>query len=144
MAGLAASSSAPCVLLTDGTLGRSNSIMAQGGLQLPLPEAESKRRFFEDIVRSARTDLDRDLVRNFVEHVPETIELLEAWGLELDRDERGELVRRSAGGLSEPRIVSVRDQIGPAIIKLLRARVQAADLEIRAHTQVVGVAAHNG
>lgn len=144
MAALAASSSAPCVLLTDGTLGRSNSIMAQGGLQLPLPEAESKRRFFEDIVRSARTDLDRHLVQNFVEHVSETIELLEAWGLELDRDESGNLVRRSAGGLSEPRIVSVRDQIGPAIIKLLRARLQAADLEIRAHTQVAALAARNG
>lgn len=143
MAALAASSSAPCILLTDGTLGRSNSMMAQGGLQLPLPGPESKRRFLEDIVRSARTDLDTSLVRNFVEHVSETIELLEAWGLELDRDEQGGLVRRSAGGLSEPRIVSVRDQIGPAIIKLLRARVQACDLEIRPHTQVVDLAARN-
>lgn len=144
MAALAASSSAACVLLTDGALGRSNSIMAQGGLQLPLDDPSSKRHFLEDILRSARTDLDRRLVENFVDHVAETIHLLEQWGLELDRDERGELVRRSAGGLSEPRIVSVRDQIGPAIMKLLRARLQHHDLEVRQHTQVLDIAPRPG
>lgn len=139
MAAIAASSSASCVLLTDGALGRSNSMMAQGGLQLPLPDAESKRKFIGDILRSARTDLDARMVTNFVDHVHDTIHLLEDWGLGLDRDENGVLVRRSAGGLSEPRIVSVRDQIGPALIKLLRARVQECDLEIRQHVQVVDI-----
>lgn len=139
MAAIAASSSASCVLLTDGALGRSNSMMAQGGLQLPLPDDESKRRFIGDILRSARTDLDARMVKNFVEHVHDTIYMLEDWGLGLDRDERGVLVRRSAGGLSDPRIVSVRDQIGPALIKLLRARVQQCDLEIRQHVRVIGI-----
>lgn len=144
MAAIAASDSAACLLLTDGPLGRSNSMMAQGGLQLPLPEPESKRLFLEDILRSARVDLDRTLVSNFVDHVAETVELLEHWGLALDRDDAGALVRRSAGGLSEPRIVSVRDQIGPAIVKLLRAKVQGCDLDIRQHTQVSDLAARNG
>ena len=140
MAAIAASASTPCVLLTDGPLGRSNSMMAQGGLQLPLPAPGSQQRFLEDILRSARTDLDRCLVQNFVAHVGETIHLLEEWGLALDRDEHGDLVRRSAGGLSEARIVSVRDQIGPAIIKLLRTRLAACDIEVRQHTQVRDIA----
>ena len=60
--------------------------------------------------------------RRFVGHVEETIACLVDWGLELDRDAHGDVVRRLAGGLSEPRIVSARDQIGPAIMKILLQR----------------------
>jgi succinate dehydrogenase/fumarate reductase flavoprotein subunit len=136
LAAISASRAKDCVLITDGPVGRSNSMMAQGGLQLPFPTEESQQKFFEDILRSARTELDTTLVRNFVAHVAATVECLEGWGLELDHDERGALVRRMAGGLSEPRIVSVRDQIGPAIIKVLRARLQQCDVEIMPHTRV--------
>lgn len=139
MAAISASQSKECVLITDGPVGRSNSMMAQGGLQLPFPTEESHRKFLEDVLRSARTELDTTLVKNFVAHVSETVECLEDWGLELDRDEHGALVRRSAGGLSEPRIVSVRDQIGPAIIKVLRAQLQRCDVEIMQQTQVMDV-----
>jgi succinate dehydrogenase / fumarate reductase flavoprotein subunit/L-aspartate oxidase len=41
-------------------------------------------------------------------------------------------------------VVSVRDQIGPALIKLLRARVQSCDLEIRQHTQVLAITPRDG
>jgi succinate dehydrogenase/fumarate reductase flavoprotein subunit len=139
MAAISASQSKDCVLITDGPVGRSNSMMAQGGLQLPFPTEESHRKFLDDVLRSARTDLDSTLVKNFVAHVTETVDCLERWGLELDRDPNGALVRRMAGGLSEPRIVSVRDQIGPAIIKVLRTRLQQCDLEIMQQTQVLDV-----
>jgi len=137
MAAITASQSRDCVLITDGPVGRSNSMMAQGGLQLPFPTEDSQRSFLNDIVRSARTALDAALVKNFVMNVASTVACLEAWGLELDRDERGALVRRMAGGLSEPRIVSVRDQIGPALIKVLRARLQQCDVDVMPQTQVV-------
>ena len=140
----ASSASRKCVLVTDGPLGRSNSMMAQGGMQLPFPTRESEESFYQDIVRSARVALDATLVRNFVAHVRETIERLEEWGLELDRDGNGEIVRRLAGGLSEPRIVSVRDQIGPAIMKLLRTRLRACYVEIIDHTRVVGLRSRSG
>jgi len=139
MAAISASQAKDCVLITDGPVGRSNSMMAQGGLQLPFPTEESQQKFLDDIIRSARTELDTALVRSFVAHVARTVECLESWGLELDRDPHGTLVRRTAGGLSEPRIVSVRDQIGPAIIKVLRARLQQCDVEIMPHTCVADV-----
>jgi len=126
-----------CALITDGPLGRSNSIMAQGGLQLPRPGAEALAAFEEDIKKSARDEVDADRVRTFVENVSATIARIEEWGLALDRDEGGELVRRLAGGLSQPRIVSVRDQIGPAIVKVLRKVVESSDVEVVEHTKVV-------
>ncbi|MBX3027105.1 FAD-binding protein [bacterium] len=125
------------VLFTDGPLGRSNSGMAQGGLQLPPPGADALARFADDMRRAARVPLDRDRLAAFVAHVEETIACLVEWGLELDRDGQGEIVRRMAGGLSEPRIVSSRDQIGPAIMKLLLARVRAAPVHLLDHARVV-------
>lgn len=144
MAAIHASTRPGVVLITDGPVGQSNSIMAQGGLQLPLPTAASRASFLDDIVRSAREPLDTTLVRNFVDNVERTVEELADWGLELDRDASGAFVRQLAGGLSEPRIVSVRDQIGPAIVRVLRDRLKQCPIEIRDRTQVVDLHPRDG
>lgn len=136
MAAIHAAPAGGVALLTDGALGRSNSIMAQGGLQLPPGGAAALRSFEDDIRRSARDEVDAERVRTFVEHVERTINELVEWGLALDRDEQGHIVRRLAGGLSEPRIVSVRDQIGPAIMKVLRRTVEQCDVAIVEHRTV--------
>ena len=57
----------------------------------------------------------------------------------LDRDERGELVRRTAGGLSEPRIVSARDQIGPALLDVLKPVLRSSGADVRTGCRVVSV-----
>lgn len=139
MAAIEASPAGGCLLLTDGTLGRSNSAMAQGGLQLPRRDPRSLEAFCEDIYRSARVEVDAQRVRNFVAHVAEVIETLARWGLQLDRDQRGELVRRMAGGLSEPRIVSVRDQIGPALMRVLLHKLEACPVDRLEHAQVLDI-----
>ncbi|GIW46025.1 MAG: hypothetical protein KatS3mg077_3307 [Candidatus Binatia bacterium] len=72
------------------------------------------------------------------------MEALESWGFVLDRDDRGELIRRLAGGLSEPRIVSVREQIGPAIMSVLGNQVRRCDLEILEHHLVTGIQPYSG
>lgn len=139
MAAIHAARSADCALLTDGAVGRSNSIMAQGGLQLPRPGAESLRLFEQDIQRSARDEVDTERVHTFVANVAPTIEELAGWGLALDRDPGGDFVRRGAGGLSEPRIVSVRDQIGPAIIKVLRHHLEETRVAALDHAVVTDI-----
>lgn len=144
MAAAAAGDSVETLLVTDGPLGRSNTVMAQGGLQLPLPGEESRARFVDDVLRSARVPVDRARVDRFVARVAGTVALLEDWGLRFDRDPSGELVRRTAGGLSEPRVLSAGDTIGPVIVKVLRERVQASRAELCEHTQVVGLVADGG
>lgn len=139
MAAIHAAQSADCALVTDGPIGRSNSIMAQGGLQLPLPGASSLRLFEQDICRSARDEVDAERVHTFVANVAPTIAELAGWGLALDRDADGEFVRRRAGGLSEPRIVSVRDQIGPAIVRVLRRHLAETAVETLDHTVVTDI-----
>jgi succinate dehydrogenase/fumarate reductase flavoprotein subunit len=139
---MAACSAAPdreTLLLTDRALGACSSAMAQGGLQLPFPTDASRERLVEDMVRSARVALDRDLVAHFVDEIAGCVDELEHWGLELDRDDTGALVRRTAGGLSEPRIVSAGDAIGPALMRVLLARARSVPLAIEAHARVARI-----
>jgi aspartate oxidase len=136
MAAAVAAERVPVALLTDRGLGTSNSAVAQGGLQVPSPGADALQRFIDDIRRSARTAVDETRLARFASQVVPTVELLQAWGLELDRDEAGELRRRRAGGLSEPRIVTAGDQIGPAVMKVLRHQVERRGVDLHTQTTV--------
>jgi len=144
MAACTAAPDAETVLVTDRALGACNSAMAQGGLQVPRPDAESRERFLADMLRSARVPVDEALVRRFVEQVGSCVDELEQWGLMLDRDGNGALLRQWAGGLSDPRIVSVGDGVGTALMRVLHARVESLGIEVVTHTQVVGIDPHDG
>ena len=140
MAAIHASEQVPTLLVSDGALGRSNTAMAQGGLQVPFDNPESHQSLINDMVASARIPIDLDRVQRFVAEILPTVHRLEEWGLEVDRDPDGDWVRRLAGGLSEPRIVSASDQIGPAVMAVLKRVVQAHGVEVLAHHRVVDVA----
>ena len=126
------------LLLTDGATGRSNTVMAQGGIQVPFGDA-SAASMLRDMQRSARVPIDLARAERFIANIAPTIETLERWGLELDRDRNGKWERRLAGGLSEPRIVSVRDQIGPALMRALKNGVESAGVDTRSHARVTGI-----
>ncbi len=132
------------VVLTDRGVGTSNSAVAQGGLQLPVDDPAALERFADDVARSAGPAVDPARIDHFVRSVRPTIELLRSWGLELDRDANGELVRRSAGGLSEPRIVTADDRIGTAILRVLRRRAGELGIEVRPRCRIVDVEAGPG
>ena len=112
-------------LVTDGPLGRSNSIMAQGGIQLPKPEPEDSQLMIDDMLAVGGGEVDEGRIRLFVGELPQLTTRLEEMGLTFDRDEEGGLMRRSAGGLSSPRIATVGDQIGRPLMKLLKDRVSS-------------------
>jgi aspartate oxidase len=144
MAACVAAPQAETLMLTDRALGASNSAMAQGGLQLPYATGASRASFVSDIVRSARVPIDEALVRQFANHVGDCVEELETWGLELDRDAGGALVRARAGGLSEARIVSCADSIGVALTRVLRARTESVGLRVETHSTVERVEPGDG
>jgi succinate dehydrogenase/fumarate reductase flavoprotein subunit len=144
MAAIEAAMTAPTLLLTDRAVGRSNTALAQGGLQVPFDNDESCRSLVRDMMTSARAPIQPGRVERFVAEILPTVSQLEEWGLALDRDDRGELVRRIAGGLSEPRIVSARDQIGPALLDALKPRLAASGAEVRSGQRVLAVSPCDG
>lgn len=135
----AAESGVATTLVTDGPVGRSNSVMAQGGIQMPGPTRGSRDSLVADMVESARLPLDQARVRRFADELAETVSLVAGWGLALDRDQAGEPVRHLAGGMSEPRVVSVGDRLGPSLVKVLRARLDALGVEVQSGRRVTGV-----
>ncbi len=144
---MAACTAAPdreTTVVTDRALGACNSSMAQGGLQLPLPDDDAQARFVDDMLRSARVPVDASLVHEFAASVGECVRELEAWGLELDRDDNGRLVRKIAGGLSDPRIVTCGDAIGPALMRVLRDRIETLGVPVVTHARVVAVRPDDG
>jgi succinate dehydrogenase / fumarate reductase flavoprotein subunit/L-aspartate oxidase len=110
--------------------------MAQGGLQLPDATPDAQRRFVDDMLRSARVPVEEKLVYDFAARVPDCVEKLEGWGLDLDRTADGELRRRRAGGLSDARIVTCRDEIGPALMKVLQEQLESLAIPIETHSRV--------
>ncbi|MET0831245.1 MAG: FAD-binding protein [Acidimicrobiia bacterium] len=127
------------LLLTDGPLGRANTVMAQGGIQVPFPSAESRQAMLDDMTRSARVPVDLVRVTRFIDAISGTVAQLEEWGLALDRDQGGALVRRRAGGLSEPRIVSTGGGLGPQLMAALRRGLEGSGAELRTGARVVGL-----
>jgi succinate dehydrogenase / fumarate reductase flavoprotein subunit len=110
-------------LVTDGAVGKSNSVMAQGGIQLPRDDRIDVESMVTDMLAVGGDEADEQRIRRFVDELPALTSSLEELGLVFDRDEAGELMRRSAGGLSSPRIATVGDQIGRPLMKLLRSQV---------------------
>ncbi len=126
-------------LVTNGPIGRSNTIMAQGGVQLPHDTEASKRSLVADMMASARVPVDEARVERFVAEIIPTFAELAAMGLELDRDGDGRIIRRLAGGLSEPRIASGGDHIGRDLVRVLGDAIGRSDIEVVPNTHVVGI-----
>ncbi len=137
MASCVAHPEVPTLLVTDRGIGTSNSAVAQGGLQLPDEDASAIERFRDDILRSGGPSVDTERLDHFVNAVRPTVERLRAWGLELDLDDEGRPIKRLAGGLSEPRVVTAGDRIGSAILKVLRSRAEHLGVSVVTKRQIV-------
>lgn len=139
MAALSASPAREVLLITDRALGRSNTAMAQGGLQLPRRDPASLEALAQDMRRSARAPLDEARLARFVAAVPDTVDQLVGWGLELERGEDGAPLRRVAGGLSAPRVVNTPRLIGPSLIRVLRERLEESEVQVMARCPVQAI-----
>lgn len=112
------------LLVTNGGVGRSNSVMAQGGLHVPIDSPEGHRRMLHDMISAGGPSVNPTLARRYVGEINPTVDVLRGWGLRLDVDQSGRLVRRMAGAMSEPRVVGTGDRIGPSVIRVLRDRLR--------------------
>jgi len=116
-------------LVTDRALGRANSTLAQGGLHLPIDRG-SEDRMIADMVASGGAEVSIERITKYVRRVRPTITELQQQGLALDRSDNGELRMRIAGGMSEARIVTAGDRIGPPVMKLLKRLASDLDVEV--------------
>ena len=119
----ASDAGAQTLLVTDRAFGRSNSIMAQGGIQVPADSERDISLMLADMQSVGGPNLDFNRASSFVSELPIVAERLGGWGLQFDVADDGSPMRRLAGGLSSPRILTVGDEIGRPLMRILRDEV---------------------
>ena len=86
MSALSCAQYVPVTILTDGKLGNSNSIMAQGGIQVPRDTVEDRSAMVKDMLKSARGLASKERIISFVNHIHDTISYLLELGVKFDDD----------------------------------------------------------
>ncbi|MCR5842248.1 MAG: flavocytochrome c [Bacteroidales bacterium] len=112
---------------------------AETDVQKALGIVDSKDLFYEDIMRSGKNENDPELVRNFVEHAPGTVDWLIGRGADLS--DVGLMGGSSVKRTHRPQGGTA---IGPHLMKILKAATAEQYIEIRTSNKVLGLLSSAG
>jgi succinate dehydrogenase / fumarate reductase flavoprotein subunit len=107
---------------------RTNSAVAQGGLNAPLGKDDSPESFAEDTVLAGDDLCDREIVRTFAQEASKDVIWLERAGVPFNRDQDGRLDRRSFGSNSRTRTCYADDRTGHIVLQVLHEQFQRAQI----------------
>lgn len=114
---------AKVILATKLRLGDSNSVMAQGGMQISVAPEDSPVTHFLDTLKGGHMQNDHDLLKVMVEEGPSIAKWLIELGVLFDRQSDGNLHVKKGGGSSKPRLVTCSDYTGLEIMRVLKDEV---------------------
>jgi succinate dehydrogenase / fumarate reductase flavoprotein subunit/L-aspartate oxidase len=114
---------ATVILATKLRLGDSNTVMAQGGMQIAVAEEDSPVTHFLDTLKGGHMKNDHHLLKTMVEDGPSVAKWLLGLGVLFDRDSDGNLHVKKGGGSSKPRLVTCSDYTGLEIMRVLKDEV---------------------
>lgn len=111
------------MLATKLRLGDSNTVMAQGGMQVAVTKADSPIQHFLDTLKGGHMKNDHQLLKLMVEEGPSIAKWLLDLGVLFDRDADGNLHVKKGGGSSKPRLLTCSDYTGLEIMRVLKDEV---------------------
>ena len=114
---------AKVILATKLRLGDSNTVMAQGGMQIAVTNEDSPVTHFLDTLKGGHMKNDHDLLKVMVEEGPSIAKWLLSLGVLFDRDADGNLHVKKGGGSSKPRLLTASDYTGLEIMRVLKDEV---------------------
>ncbi len=103
---------------------RTNSAIAQGGLNAPLGKDDSPDSFAADTFRAGDELCDRDVVKAFTQEASKEVIWLERMGVPFNRDKEGRLDLRSFGSNSRNRTCYADDRTGYIVLQVLHEQFQ--------------------
>jgi len=103
---------------------RTNSAIAQGGLNAPLGKDDSPESFAEDTLTAGDGLCDRAVVQTFVQEAAKDVIWLEHMGVPFNRDNQGKLDRRGFGSNSRRRTCYADDRTGYIVLQVLHEQFQ--------------------
>jgi succinate dehydrogenase / fumarate reductase flavoprotein subunit/L-aspartate oxidase len=114
---------AKVILATKLRLGDSNSVMAQGGMQISVAPEDSPVTHFLDTLKGGHMQNDHELLKVMVEEGPSIAKWLIQLGVLFDRQADGNLHVKKGGGSSKPRLLTCSDYTGLEIMRVLKDEV---------------------
>ena len=116
-------SGAKVILATKLRLGDSNTVMAEGGMQVAAGKDDSPIIHFKDSMRGGHFKNDPLLLKTLVDEGPSAAQWLLGLGISFDRDEEGNLKLKSGGGTSRARLLTCKDYTGLELMRTLKDAV---------------------
>jgi len=114
---------ASVLLATKLRLGDSNTVMAEGGIQVAVREDDSPVQHFVDAMHGGHYKNDAALLKVMVEDAPFVVNWLDSLGVLFDRDEDGNLKVKKGGGTSRARLLACKDYTGLDMMRVLKDTV---------------------
>jgi succinate dehydrogenase / fumarate reductase flavoprotein subunit/L-aspartate oxidase len=128
---------AEVTLVTKLRLGDSNTIMAQGGIQVAIGQDDSPVKHFEDSLKAGGYKNDKNLLKIMVEEGPEILAWLEELGVNFSKDKRGEFILKKGGGASKKRLVYAKDYTGLELMRVLIDEFRERNIKVLEFSPVV-------
>lgn len=128
------------LLATKLRFGDSNTIMAEGGVNACSSPGDSPMRYYIDTMGGGAFTNIPELVRPLVMDSPRIVNWLESLGVPFDKEPDGSVPKASfrlSGGHSRPRVHSVGDYTGMAIMHVLRDEAYNQQIEVLEFSPVV-------
>jgi succinate dehydrogenase / fumarate reductase flavoprotein subunit len=107
---------------------RTNSGVAQGGLNAPLGKDDSPQIFAEDTLLAGDGLCDREVVRNLAADAAKEIIWLERMGVPFNRNGEGRIDLRRFGSNSKSRTCYADDRTGHIVLQVLHEQFQRAEI----------------
>jgi succinate dehydrogenase/fumarate reductase flavoprotein subunit len=131
---------ADVLLATKLRFGDSNTIMAEGGINACVSPGDSPTRYFIDTMGGGAFTNIPELVHTLAMDSPRILKWLEGLGIAFDKEADGTVPKatfRLGGGHSRPRVHSVGDYTGMAIMHVLRDDVYNQHVDVMEFSPVV-------
>src|SRR5574341_1264882 len=103
---------------------RSNSALAQGGINAPLGKDDSPEAFAQDTLAAGAGLSERAVVQSFAQEAAKEIIWLERMGVPFNRDKDGRIDRRPFGYNSRNRSCYTDDRTGHMVLTVLYEQFQ--------------------
>ncbi len=108
---------------------RSQTSMAQGGMNAVLGGDDTVANHIDDTLRSSAGLGDEKQIAFMCENAPDAVRWCNSMGLPFSRDESGEIARRRLGGASAPRACYAQDYTGLKLLHTLYDQCLKAGIE---------------
>lgn len=123
----------------------SKTYKAQGGIQAALGEDDRLEYHYEDTMKAGGNVSDPAIVKVLTSQAPEAIKwLIDAIGVEFDKEKDGKFKLSKAGGISKPRILSCKGSAGEQIAIPLWKYVDDLGIETKENTAVIKIEKKDG